>query len=754
MASARGASTLESLEDQHGGDSDVKPQIVYEWDDVTDAFGKAPEQMAMGEMIFSESFSLYTAMSAIKMMDPRMDIGCGVVKNAKEVLLPSALSDQQVVNIMDQLLACEMSWLDAHTLPQTVFSCVYAQRLAEIPRPDLFCFLRLQIASMDMIATLIVQERVAEEEDFVSWTFGFRLSPLPTGVDVGVDDVLRDMLEETEEFFANTGDEEPNLKDSIMNRIKFRVQFYRVLSFLTKASLSETTEVALELLNELRDATRTWESCSSDLAVDQDFIDHIFDASINRHLVTSTPPRTMPLLSVNAAFKYLNKLITEIFGVVTLRTMTLPQDISRQNEDKEPGRCSLHVAIHAVESFCAEQRPNVLTRSLLSRLMLPGKHALALFGTKGADYLGLISTDMGFRESLSNAELVEPYKRLIGGITGIFKCMCRNRSRQRRQILHVLRWWDHYSSAANSSLNSPVEVNGVPGLLGSDQKPSQAESGMFKSSKATHSKEEMDYFESKTPLQIVSYEVSARLLIQHLLLGFEVELYQEYEYAAVFFYVGYTLTAMAHATASFTKTGRKEAAFHPLRLALYVMDEARLWLCRALYSTLEALSSGDQWDYSCSRSKQDAEGERRMFGSEGLWYEQRFAVINGLRNGPAFADYSSYLGFKTMQDESLRSGEVDTDSVSLRLREAASGFLAARRNAEKAKRAAEQCGENYVSREVMKIARVAIANSLVVSRLLNSYKKPPEHGSQKRWTVLFKFSSHQHFPVIEVVAKE
>jgi len=278
--------------------------------------------------------------------------------------------------------------------------------------------------------------------------------------------------------------------------------------------------------------------------------------------------------------------------------------------------------------------------------------------------------------------------------------------------------------------------------------------GTVKEKVSTNGEGAVDLFAGKTALQLVAHEVSARLMTQHWLLGFECDLYQEYEYAVVFFYIGYALTTMANATASLANTGLEGAMLHPLRYALYVMDEARLWVCRALFSTLEALTLGKQWNYSWHRPCRNQQSGTGMFGSEELWYQQRFGVVAGVVNGPAYVDYGTFLSFAKLQEESLLSNETETDIIKVRLKDAAKGFLVARRTLERAKKTAQFCAENVVSEEILQIARVAVENSLVVAQLLRAYEKGIAGGSSESacYDVSFKFKAHRHFPVVEVKA--
>lgn len=64
-------------------------------------------------------------MSAIEIMDPRMDTGMVTEEATKEFDLYQRVSPEQTLGIMDGLVTREMAWISGHSLSQTVYTCVY-----------------------------------------------------------------------------------------------------------------------------------------------------------------------------------------------------------------------------------------------------------------------------------------------------------------------------------------------------------------------------------------------------------------------------------------------------------------------------------------------------------------------------------------------------------------------------------------------------------------------------------------------------
>lgn len=105
---------------------------IIDYIDATALFETARGQLAVGEMVHTESFSLFEAMSAVEVGNPKMDAGAV----SEEPPLPLSerpltleLSPEQLLSIMDHLLALEASWHSGSPLAQTVYSSLYMMQL-------------------------------------------------------------------------------------------------------------------------------------------------------------------------------------------------------------------------------------------------------------------------------------------------------------------------------------------------------------------------------------------------------------------------------------------------------------------------------------------------------------------------------------------------------------------------------------------------------------------------------------------------
>eukprot|EP01083_Nonionella_stella_P313439 1125263_1 len=103
-----------------------------EWIDVTQTVRECVNSLEVGEMIHGEHFSLYDAMSALELMEPKMDVGLDTsqlltIEEALETgLVPTEeLSLEELAATMDYLTCCEVAFYEGGTLGNTIFTCLY-----------------------------------------------------------------------------------------------------------------------------------------------------------------------------------------------------------------------------------------------------------------------------------------------------------------------------------------------------------------------------------------------------------------------------------------------------------------------------------------------------------------------------------------------------------------------------------------------------------------------------------------------------
>merc|ERR1719430_1117272 len=122
------------------------------------------------------------------MMDPKMDAGmiCNRATNTPlsfydavacghVVLTSPGISSRDMVGLIDECLACLVTWLEGHSLAQTVLTCLYLHHPDKVEDPVLRAALITLLRLVEVIKDLIGQAGVYEEEDFQPLTYGFKL---------------------------------------------------------------------------------------------------------------------------------------------------------------------------------------------------------------------------------------------------------------------------------------------------------------------------------------------------------------------------------------------------------------------------------------------------------------------------------------------------------------------------------------------------------------------------------------------------
>lgn len=77
--------------DEPRTDQELDQKKTFEWKDITDEFFDSVQELELGELLHYELFGLFEAMSAIEMMDKKMDIGMVEGKEKAPLTLESAV---------------------------------------------------------------------------------------------------------------------------------------------------------------------------------------------------------------------------------------------------------------------------------------------------------------------------------------------------------------------------------------------------------------------------------------------------------------------------------------------------------------------------------------------------------------------------------------------------------------------------------------------------------------------------------------
>lgn len=100
-------------------------------------FAAAAKELKVGQMVHSQDFNLFDSMSALELMDPKMDSGVLVngappqsisARLASGAVLLEFSSARDVLATIDELFRLEAAWINGQPLQQTLLTSVYMHR--------------------------------------------------------------------------------------------------------------------------------------------------------------------------------------------------------------------------------------------------------------------------------------------------------------------------------------------------------------------------------------------------------------------------------------------------------------------------------------------------------------------------------------------------------------------------------------------------------------------------------------------------
>ncbi|KAH9930842.1 Mak10-domain-containing protein [Fomitopsis serialis] len=107
-----------------------------DYEDVTELFAEAANDMEPEVLVMTKTFSLLDAMSAFEIGEPRMDSGMITEPQRRPRFDPLApMLPQEICWILDRAFACEMEWHAGTSLTQTVYTLLYVHHLDDL-NPD------------------------------------------------------------------------------------------------------------------------------------------------------------------------------------------------------------------------------------------------------------------------------------------------------------------------------------------------------------------------------------------------------------------------------------------------------------------------------------------------------------------------------------------------------------------------------------------------------------------------------------------
>ncbi|XP_063050959.1 N-alpha-acetyltransferase 35, NatC auxiliary subunit isoform X2 [Engraulis encrasicolus] len=698
------------------------------WVDITQDFKASCRELNLGELLHDKLFGLFEAMSAIEMMDPKMDAGMiGNQVNRKVLNFEQAvkegairirdLSLPELIGIIDTCFCCLITWLEGHSLAQTVFTCLYVHNPEPIQDPPLKAFCLGLLKLCDIARDKINKAAVFEEEDFQAMTYGFKMANNVTDLRVtgmlkDVEDDLQRRVKSTRSRQGEDRDPEVELEHqqclALFSRVKFTRLLLTALIAFTKKETSAVSEAqklmsqAADLLPAIHSTIHHGNQPHNDTSKGDHPIMMGFEPLVNQRLLPPTFPRYAKIMKREEMVEYFSRLIQRIITVCNIITNT-----------------NLHSIL---DFFCefSEQSPCVLSRSLLQTTFLIDNKKV--FGThlmqdliKDALRSFVSPPVLSSKCSLYNNPQAKDY--IDSFLTHCSRPFCsliqihgHNRARQRDKLGHIL---EEFATLQDEAEKVDAALHSL--LL-------KLEPG-------------------RQHLACVGTWVlyhSLRIMILYLLSGFELELYSTHEYYYIYWYLSEFLYAWLMSTLSRAdssqmaeerileeqqkgrsskKSKNRKKKARPLGKEI-TMSQAYQNMCAGMYKTMIAL---------------DMDGKVRKpqfeLDSEQVRYEHRFAPFNSVVTPPPV----HYIQFKEMSD--LKKYSPPPQSADL--------YMAASKHFQQAKLILENI--TCPDEEVNRILKVAKPNIVVMKLLAGGHKKETKAMPE------FDFSTHKYFPVVKII---
>ncbi|PKA48850.1 hypothetical protein AXF42_Ash016366 [Apostasia shenzhenica] len=527
-----------------------------------------------GELIHCENFSLFAAMSALEIMDPRMDSGMEgsgfhSVEEAIEngvapipLSLDRKLDVQRCIDVMDHLLACEATWHKGHSLAQTVFSCVYLLRIERTSSHALlhaFCRVTKKRKCGRETQEKWETKGIFAEEDFFTMAYGLPLKgdgdekflSLLNSVEETISRQLRackaqgtrNQPSDDIESLQIDSDLEEGYCRALLCRLRFRKHFYHALVCMRKP-LGRGLELARKhvalCLSELASMSKSVEFLRSNACISQGETEcgttasgqHPlgFDATLNCKLSAPTPPRAIQILDweqVSRTIKYFEKLLSDLDAVCSL-----PLDPFLEN------------ILRFVVQFQKSQ-PHLVARAHLQLLLVKdGK----LYGKD--PFHEVISRALALPVALKDQEFHKnDFVMQLGQLTvNLIKILCTNHAWQRRKLGKILQDWG-VISIQNDMMDFVLKIKfhtvelvqeKIGALHEFDRISEQLEMalrGEFAENVKSFSEEQNLGMKLLKGLLIWAEEQTYWIASRFLFLGFQLELYSPEEYCMVYWYM-------------------------------------------------------------------------------------------------------------------------------------------------------------------------------------------------------------------------
>ncbi|KAL3159878.1 hypothetical protein ABBQ38_010276 [Trebouxia sp. C0009 RCD-2024] len=724
------------------------------WFDAQSVLLEVTEQLQHGQMLQSDHFSLFEAMSAVEIGDPKMDAGLDTATAptpddlVDQGLAPLDLTGSQLIATFDRLAAMQASWHSGNSIAQTVFVCLYLLKPDRaVQNTSLSAYCEAVRASCSAVRNIVLQASVCEEEDFITHTFGLPLQPSQApglqdrapkakplaGVSLAEDQLLtsRQDSHHQAETSGSLGSQETT---ALLARLRFSKSFLQAMEQIQQwdaAGLEATRKHIVRAQTELKQVVETAHLASASPVG--------FCPDVNRVLLGPLPPRPVQELSQEEVWIYYGKLLKDLLTVCQLASIQQwPQ---------------LQEFLHAF----AKQRPGSVARSAM-HMAISGKGC----NTQGggvpcwAPQEGMMCSHLCFPPP---SQLPGPEAKLFVemasiAVQGWCHAMCLNRTRQRRRHRRGMEDWANLLEHALNADASPTFQGWLRHRSAWQWQPPEHQ--------ADHPEEALG------PCASWVEKSCAAVLLQHFLMGFELDLYQPKEFCMLYWYCDYLYGTVAvsaplflnaqpqaassaspskgslpsltpkgkhgkHKGSAKSKTPDKAAALvtHSAHLKFTVQEMQQAQVGRQMCQALMRVATGLM---ACGAIA----NPDMPFNSESTRFEQRFAAF-GFMQRPMPLVYEQFIS--AMDISEVKPSDL-LESALCNFGEARKGIAALLSTSMQSQLLTDDKLQDLKATD-----RVAVQNTLAGSILLKSMQ---EDSRLQKYKISWDFSHHSCYPAIAV----
>ncbi|KIW92978.1 uncharacterized protein Z519_06827 [Cladophialophora bantiana CBS 173.52] len=440
----------------------VQSQIVHpnvQITEITREFCSAASKLTAGKLVKDEHFTLYEAVSALEIGDPKMDSGCSAFDaDIDEEFDPArTVSAEEMIWLMDQLMYREVAWHMGYPLSQTLFTSIHIERLLW-PQPKQFsdaCFWRDRpnsrgapsllhdvfqpycvglIKCCDLVLSMVASQHFYEEEDFAPQIYN-----RPLLHDFSVREVMVS-LQDARAFIQNSNLPQP-LKGALKDRVDARSAFLQLFHSceLRERPTEPILEENLALIKTIEETSTLGRPTSTVM----------FTLKMQRGLASSVPPRPMIVIEKDKALPFFRQLLTDTTTAFQMLDITSSSDL-----------------LVAYQRFMAQTpQPAVYVRALLQSFLNVDNTVLGRFSTNhfiSQDMLSLslpsalpLDSNNSEIEDIPEDQQIELgakvnlfLNRCGQSFLNLFRTYCLNRCRLRRSMCHAALEWDQIQAEA------------------------------------------------------------------------------------------------------------------------------------------------------------------------------------------------------------------------------------------------------------------------------------------------------------------